>query len=246
MRALDNVIDLNLYPVPYAEITSKRNRAIGLGVSGYHHMLAKNKIRWESEEHVAFADRVFEDIAYAAIKASNELAKERGSYSYFKGSEWETGEYFVRRNYDSDRWLALKDSIKEGGMRNGWLMATAPTSSTSILIGTSAGLDPVMSKFYLEEKKGMIMPRVAPDLSTETFWYYKQAHYIDQTWSIKAAGARQRHIDQAQSMNFWINNDYKMSQLLNLYILAWEEGVKTVYYVRSKSLEAEECDSCSA
>ena len=246
VRALDNVIDLNLYPVPYAEITSKRNRAIGLGVSGYHHMLAKNKIRWESEEHVAFADRVFEDIAYAAIKASNELAKERGSYSYFKGSEWETGEYFVRRNYDSDRWLALKDSIKEGGMRNGWLMATAPTSSTSILIGTSAGLDPVMSKFYLEEKKGMIMPRVAPDLSTETFWYYKQAHYIDQTWSIKAAGARQRHIDQAQSMNFWINNDYKMSQLLNLYILAWEEGVKTVYYVRSKSLEAEECDSCSA
>ena len=246
VRALDNVIDLNLYPVPYAEITSKKNRAIGLGVSGYHHMLAKNKIRWESEEHVAFADRVFEDIAYAAIKASNELAKERGSYSYFEGSEWETGEYFVRRNYDSDRWLALKDSIKEGGMRNGWLMATAPTSSTSILIGTSAGLDPVMSKFYLEEKKGMIMPRVAPDLSPETFWYYKQAHYIDQTWSIKAAGARQRHIDQAQSMNFWINNDYKMSQLLNLYILAWEEGVKTIYYVRSKSLEAEECDSCSA
>ena len=246
VRALDNVIDLNLYPVPYAEITSKKNRAIGLGVSGYHHMLAKNKIRWESDEHVAFADRVFEDIAYAAIKASNELAKERGSYSYFEGSEWETGEYFARRNYNSDRWLALKDSVKENGMRNGWLMATAPTSSTSILIGTSAGLDPVMSKFYLEEKKGMIMPRVAPDLSPETFWFYKQAHYIDQTWSIKAAGARQRHIDQAQSMNFWINNDYKMSQLLDLYILAWEEGVKTIYYVRSKSLEAEECDSCSA
>lgn len=246
IRALDNVIDLNLYPVPYAEITSRKNRAVGLGVSGYHHMLAKNKISWESQDHVSFADRVFEDIAYAAIKASNVLAKERGTYSYYEGSEWATGEYFERRNYTSDRWIALKDSVKESGMRNAWLMATAPTSSTSILIGTSAGLDPVMSKFYLEEKKGIIMPRVAPDLSPETFWYYKPAHYIDQTWSIKAAGARQRHIDQAQSMNFWINNEYKMSQLLNLYILAWEEGVKTIYYVRSKSLEAEECDSCSA
>ncbi len=246
LRALDNVIDLNLYPVSYAEITSKSNRAVGLGVSGYHHMLAKHGIPWESDKHLDFADKVFEDIAYSAIKASNELALERGSYSYFKGSEWESGVYFDRRGYDSQRWKDLRKKISEGGMRNAWLMATAPTSSTSILIGTSAGLDPVMSKFYLEEKKGTILPRVAPDLSPETYWYYKPAHTIDQTWSVKAAGVRQRHIDQAQSINFWINNDYKMSQLLNLYILAWEKGVKTVYYVRSKSLEAEECESCSS
>lgn len=246
VRALDNVIDLNFYPINDAKLTNQRYRAIGLGVSGYHHMLAKNKIKWESDEHLLFADKVFEDIGYAAVKASNELAKERGSYSLFEGSEWQDGQYFDRRNYNSSRWQELKTSVAKYGIRNAWIMATAPTSSTSILIGTTAGLDPVMNRFFLEEKKGAILPRVAPELSMATYWYYKQAHYIDQTWSVRAAGIRQRHIDQAQSFNFWITNDYKMSQLLNLYILAWEEGVKTVYYVRSKALDPEDCDSCSA
>lgn len=246
IRALDNVIDLNFYPINDAKLTNQKYRAIGLGVSGYHHMLAKNRIKWESEEHLAFADKVFEDIGYAAVKASNELAKERGSYSLFEGSEWQDGKYFDRREYNSERWQNLKASVAENGIRNAWIMATAPTSSTSILIGTTAGLDPVMNRFFLEEKKGAILPRVAPELSMATYWYYKQAHYIDQTWSVRAAGIRQRHIDQAQSFNFWITNDYKMSQLLNLYILAWEEGVKTVYYVRSKALDPEDCDSCSA
>lgn len=246
IRALDNVIDLNFYPINDAKLTNQKYRAIGLGVSGYHHMLAKNRIKWESEEHLAFADKVFEDIGYAAVKASNELAKERGSYSLFEGSEWQNGQYFDRREYSSERWQMLKASVADNGIRNAWIMATAPTSSTSILIGTTAGLDPVMNRFFLEEKKGAILPRVAPELSMATYWYYKQAHYIDQTWSVRAAGIRQRHIDQAQSFTFWITNDYKMSQLLNLYILAWEEGVKTVYYVRSKALDPEDCDSCSA
>ena len=245
VRALDNVIDLNFYPVADAKITNQHYRAIGLGVSGYHHMLAKNGIKWESEEHLEFVDRVFEDINYAAIKASASLAKERGSYPYFEGSEWEDGQYFTRRYYTSPRWQELKKAAHEG-MRNAWILATAPTSSTSILIGTSAGLDPVMHRFFLEEKKGAILPRVAPELSIETYWYYKSAHSIDQRWSVKAAGIRQRHIDQSQSVNFWITNEYKMSQLLRLYIQAWEEGVKTVYYVRSRALDPEECESCSA
>ncbi|PNH20159.1 ribonucleoside-diphosphate reductase subunit alpha [Lachnospiraceae bacterium] len=246
VRALDNVIDLNFYPVPEAKLTNRTYRAIGLGVSGYHHMLAKNHISWESEEHLKFADQVFEEIAYAAIRASNALAKERGSYRFFEGSEWESGEYFTRRGYDSERWRSLSEEIRRSGMRNAWVMATAPTSSTSILIGTSAGLDPVMHRFFLEEKKGAILPRVAPELSMDNYWYYKNAHNIDQTWSVRAAGVRQRHIDQAQSLNFWITNEYKMSQLLKLYLLAWESGVKTVYYVRSKALDPNECESCSA
>jgi ribonucleoside-diphosphate reductase alpha chain len=246
VRALDNVIDLNFYPVPYAELTNQKYRSVGLGVSGYHHMLAKNGIKWESEEHLQFADEVFEEFGYAAIKASNELAKERGVYGEFEGSEWQSGEYFTRRNYTSSRWQQLKESVHTYGMRNAYVMAVAPTSSTSILIGTTAGLDPVMDRYFLEEKKGAILPRVAPDLDAKTYWLYKNAHSIDQTWSVKAAGIRQRHIDQAQSFNLWITNDYKMSQLLNLYILAWEKGVKTIYYVRSKALDPEECESCSA
>ena len=264
VRALDNVIDLNFYALPYARITNHRYRSIGLGVSGYHHMLARRRVSWESEEHLRLVDEVFERINYHAICASERLAEERGANGVFEGSEWQSGAYFAKRGYcplpcdgsepeaasavavregaiGSKRWGELAARVAEHGVRNAYLLAIAPTSSTSILSGTTPGIDPIMRKFFLEEKKGAMLPRVAPELSPQTYWYY-----IDQHWSIRAAGMRQRHIDQAQSMNLYITNDYTLRQVLDLYIGAWRQGVKTVYYVRSKSLEVEECESCSA
>lgn len=246
VRALDNVIDLNFFPVPYAKINNEKYRPVGLGVSGYHHMLAKRGIVWESEEHLAFAERVFSKIHYAAVKASCKIAKEKGSYAYFEGSTWQTGDYFRERGLTDDAWRKLQEEVAEYGLRNGYLMAVAPTSSTSMIAGTTAGLDPVMNRYFLEEKKNGLMPRVAPDLSMDTYWYYKNAHHIDQTWSVRACGVRQRHIDQAQSMNLYITNEYTFRKVLNLYLLAWEEGVKTIYYIRSRSLEVEECEVCSS
>lgn len=246
VRALDNVIDLNFYPIPFAQITNHRYRSIGLGVSGYHHALAIRGIRWESEKHLSFMNEVFGRINHAAIEASTELAKEKGKYDYFEGSDWQTGAYFVKRGYNSPEWKELAAKVAEYGMRNAYLLAIAPTSSTGIIAGTTAGIDPVMKRFFLEEKKGAMLPRVAPALSDKTYWLYKGAYQIDQTWSIRAAGVRQLHIDQAQSMNLYITNDFTMRQVLNLYLLAWECGVKTVYYVRSKSLEVEECESCAS
>lgn len=246
VRALDNVINLNFYPVPYAQITNQRYRSIGLGISGYHHALAKRRIKWESEEHLEFMDKVFETINRAAILASSNLAKEKGSYQFFEGSDWQTGAYFDKRGYDSAEWQDVRKTVALQGMRNAYLLAVAPTSSTSIIAGTTAGLDPIMKRFFLEEKKGSMLPRVAPELSDETYWMYKSAYLINQKWSVLASGVRQRHIDQAQSMNLYITNDFTMRQILDLYLLAWKEGVKTIYYVRSKSLEVEECESCSS
>lgn len=246
VRALDNVIDLNFYPVPFAQITNHRYRSIGLGVSGYHHALAVRGIRWESEAHLEFADKIFELINYAAVEASTDLAKEKGSYAYFEGSDWQTGAYFEKRKYSSPEWKALASKIVVNGMRNAYLLAIAPTSSTSIIAGTTAGTDPVMKRFFLEEKKGAMLPRVAPALTDKTRWFYKGAYQLNQQWSVKAAGVRQRHLDQAQSLNLYVTNDFTMRQVLNLYLLAWESGVKTVYYVRSRSLEVEECESCAS
>ena len=247
VRALDNVIDLNYYPTPYAEVTNKKYRAIGLGTSGYHHMLVKNDIRWSDEKaHAAFVDRVYEDINYYAIKESVEIAKDKGSYKVFEGSDWQTGAYFTDRDYTSERWEKLAADVKKYGLRNGYLMAIAPTGSTSIISGTSAGVDPIMSRYFLEEKKGAIVPRVAPGLTTKTFWLYENAHDIDQNISMRMAGIRQRHLDQAQSVNIYITTEYTMRQILNVYLTAWEAGVKSIYYVRGKSLEVEECDTCSA
>lgn len=245
VRALDNVIDLNYYPVPYAKITNRKYRPIGLGVSGYHHMLVKKGLRFESDEHMEFVDRIFENINYYAIQASHELAIEKGSYAVFEGSEWQNKDYFKKRKYESDAWIKLANDVSTG-MRNAYLMAVAPTSSTSIIAGTTAGVDPIMNKYFLEEKKGSMIARVAPDLDARTFWLYKNAHQIEQEWIVKAAGIRQRHIDQAQSVNLYITNEFTLRQVLMLYIHAWEYGVKTIYYVRSKSLEVEECESCAS
>lgn len=246
VRALDNVIDLNFYPLHYAQITNRKYRSIGLGVSGYHHALAVRGIKWESDNHLAFVDEVFDRINRAAVEASSDIAEEKGSYGCFEGSDWHTGAYFEKRGYTSDEWQRIANKVSMQGMRNAYLLAIAPTSSTSIIAGTTAGVDPVMKKFFLEEKRGAMLPRVAPHLSDKTYWLYKGAYLIDQTWSIRAAGIRQRHIDQAQSINLYITNDFTMRKVLNLYLLAWKSGVKTIYYVRSKSLEVEECESCSS
>ena len=246
VRALDNVIDLNYYPVPYAKITNQKYRPIGLGVSGYHHMLVKNGMSFESDEHLQFVDQLFKDINYYTIQASMQLAKEKGMYELFKNSDWDNGSYFTKRNYIQEKWKNLEKEVHEHGMRNAWLIAVAPTSSTSIIAGTTAGVDPIMNKYFLEEKKGSMIARVAPDLTPKTFWLYKNAHLIDQKWIVKAAGTRQRHIDQAQSVNLYITNEFTLRKVLMLYIHAWEYGVKTIYYVRSKSLEVEECESCAS
>lgn len=246
VRMLDNVITLNRYPVTEARLTANRYRAIGLGTSGYHHYLAKRQITWESEEHLKEADALYEDIAYETIRASMELAKEKGAYPVFEGSDWQTGVYFEKRKYSSSRFQALKKDVEKFGIRNGYLMAIAPTGSTSNIANTTAGIDPIFKRFFIEEKKGNFTPKTAPDLDNETFWYYKEAHTIEQEWSIQACGIRQRHIDQSQSFNMYITPEMSAKDILGLYISAWKNGLKTIYYVRNKSLEMDECTSCSS
>ena len=246
IRAMDNVIDLNYYSVPFAEITNKKYRSIGLGTSGYHHMLANNRIQWTGEEHKDFADKVYENINYYAIKASMKIAKEKGRYELFKGSDWENGQYFELRGYNDEKWTELRNEVKENGLRNGYLISVAPNGSTATIAGTSEGIDPIMARFYLEEKKGSIIPKTAPNLSEDNYWYYNSAYNIQQEWSVQINGIRQRHIDQGQSFNLYITNNYTMRQIMNLYIEACKCGVKSIYYVRSKSLEVTECESCSA
>jgi len=246
IRAMDNVIDLNYYSVPFAEITNKKYRAIGLGTSGYHHMLANNKIHWTEEAHKAFVDKVYEKINYYAIKASVKISKEKGRYELFDGSDWDNGSYFELRDYKNNKWIELSAEVHEFGMRNGYLIAIAPNGSTATIAGTSEGIDPIMARFYLDEKKGSIIPKTAPNLSEDNYWYYNSAYNIEQSWSVKMNGIRQRHIDQGQSFNLYITNNYTMRQIMNLYIEACKSGVKSIYYVRSKSLEVTDCETCSA
>jgi ribonucleoside-diphosphate reductase alpha chain len=145
----------------------------------------------------------------------------------------------------SEQWKELQTSLKEHGIRNGYLMAVAPNSSTSIIAGSTASIDPIFRKAYSEEKKNYKIPVTAPDLNAETNWYYKSTYHIDQKWSILQNAKRQRHIDQSISFNLYVRNDIKAKELLDLHMMAWKNKLKTTYYVRSTSSEIiEECESC--
>ncbi|OAH59035.1 ribonucleoside-diphosphate reductase subunit alpha [Domibacillus aminovorans] len=246
VRMLDNVIDLNMIPVPQAERTNSRYRGIGLGTFGWHHLLALKGVRWEANEAVEYADSLYENIARLTIEASMELAKEKGAYPLFAGSDWETGAYFDARGYEGLEWKELRANVREHGMRNGYLMAVAPNSSTSIIAGSTASIDPIFQKSYSEEKKDYKIPVTVPDLNSETTWYYKSAYFIDQQWTLRQNAARQRHIDQGVSLNLYVQNTIKAKELLDLHLAAWKNGLKTTYYVRSTSVELLECESCSS
>ncbi|WP_026571401.1 ribonucleoside-diphosphate reductase subunit alpha [Sediminibacillus terrae] len=251
VRMLDNVIDLNTIPVLQAQLTNQKYRAVGLGTFGWHHLLALKGIRWESEEAVAYADELYEKIAFLTIRSSMELAKEKGVCAAFEGSDWQTGKYFENKGYTADTdsdydWSDLQKQVQEHGIRNSYLMAVAPNSSTSLIAGSTASIDPIFQKFYAEEKKDYKIPVTAPDLNADTTWYYKSAYFIDQHWSIKQNAARQKHIDQSVSFNIYVPNTVQAKELLSLHLDAWESGLKTTYYLRSTSSELIDCESCSS
>ncbi|MBU6079967.1 ribonucleoside-diphosphate reductase subunit alpha [Allobacillus halotolerans] len=247
VRMLDNVIDLNNLPVKQAVVTNHKYRAIGLGTFGWHHLLAQKNIEWETEEAVQYADELYEKIAYYTIKTSADLAKEKGSYPYFEGSKWSTGEYFDQKGYSNEQWTELKEAIQKHGIRNSYLMAVAPNSSTSMIAGSTASIDPVFKPFYSEEKKDFRIPVTAPDLDHHTYHIYRRSAYIlDQRWSVTQNAARQRHVDQSISFNFYVPHTIRASILLNLHLQAWREGLKTTYYVRSTANDVEECEWCES
>lgn len=249
VRMLDNVIEVNdgKIEVLQAIATNRKYRAIGLGTFGWHHLLALKGIPWESDEAVQYCDELYEDIAFLTIKASMELAIEKGAYPSFKGSEFETGEYFTRRGYTSERWSTLRFFVKDWGIRNGHLMAVAPNASTSVIAGSTASIDPIFEKEYAEEKKGIKTVVIVPDLDIKTHWLYKSAYRIDQHWSIAQNAKRQRHIDQSISFNLYVANNIKAKELLDLHLDAWKSGLKTTYYTRSTSQKnIDECESCSS
>ncbi|MEJ7620309.1 MAG: ribonucleoside-diphosphate reductase subunit alpha [Aquificaceae bacterium] len=253
VRMLDNVISMNFYAIKEAEWTNKRYRSIGIGVSNYHYCLVKHGIQWESEEHLEFADVLFERLAYYAIKGSMQLAKERGRYELFEGSDWSKGIFFGRSAEENTRiskngfdWVGLAQELKTYGMRNAYLIAVMPTGSTSLIMGATPSVDPIFAKYYKEENMSGILPQVPPEID-KYFWHYKSAYNIDQEWVIRAGAVRQKWIDQAQSLNLFIDpENIDGPKLSKLYELAWELGLKTLYYTRSKSMtDIEECESCS-
>ena len=190
IRMLDNVIDINYYPVPQAENSNKKHRPIGLGMMGFQDALYKLGISYDSEEAVEFADRSMELISYFAIEASCELAKERGTYETYKGSLWDNGIFpldsisllaeqrgsdFIDQNTDKTLdWDKLKDKMAKHGIRNSNVMAIAPTATIANITGVSQSIEPTYQNLFVKSNLSgeftVVNPYLIEELKKEGLW----------------------------------------------------------------------------
>lgn len=278
MRMLDNVIDINFYPTIEAKNANLKHRPVGLGVMGFQDALYKLRLPYASEAAVEFADTSMESIAYHALLASTELARERGAYSTFQGSKWSQGllpidtiELLTRERggfVDMDRssrldWSRVREAIREHGLRNSNTMAIAPTATISNIVGIGQSIEPTYKHLFAKanlsgdfttanaylvadlKKLGIWNDEMVDDLK----YYdgliqeiaripaglkelYRTAFEIEPRWFIECASRRQKWIDMGQSLNLYIAQP-NGKQLSEMYLLAWEKGLKTTYYLRS-------------
>lgn len=249
IRMLDNTIDIGLYVSERAEASNRKHRPIGLGVMGYTEMLVKLGIDWESQQHLELADMLFERFSFCAINASCDLAKERGSYQSFQGSKWSRGILpidtassaaagLTKRPHEMD-WDALSGKIQKYGMRNSNVMAIAPTATISNIVGTTATIEPVFERETRKKNQSGFFTVTDPSLRYGRPELCKEAYEIDQTWLIKSAAVRQKWIDQAQSVNLFAKRGTKGRNLNDWYMMAWEHGLKTTYYLKGQSAKLE-------
>ncbi len=189
MRMLDNVIDYNYYSVPQARDSNLKHRPVGMGVMGFQDALYKIRTPYASEDAVVFADRTMEAISYFAIKASTNLAEERGRYPSFEGSLWSKGvlpidsiDYLAegRGNYlDLDRshtfdWDSLRARVQNVGMRNSNTMAIAPTATISNICGVSQSIEPTYQNLFVKSNLSgeftVVNPYLIEDLRERGLW----------------------------------------------------------------------------
>ena len=253
MRVLDNVITLNFFPIKEAELTAKKYRSVGLGFLWLAEYLATNNMMYESAFARDHIDKLFEQYAYTTLQASMQLAQERWAYEYFPWSKRSQGILFGRDKQRLTQHGSLKeqrstliDDIQKYGLRFSYHLSPAPNTSTSLVVGTTAGLLPIYKKYFVETNGVAPSVNVAPKLNAQNMRYYKEYIHMKMTEVISMITTIQKRIDQSISFERMFNPaETSPVELYNYYIQARQQGIKTIYYVRSMSLDVKECVSCS-
>jgi ribonucleoside-diphosphate reductase alpha chain len=249
VRLLDNTIDITCPPFEASKAHNDQYRTIGVGAMGLADWLAKNRL---SYEHLDKISHLFEEIGYWCTHASLELAKERGAYAAFAGSEWSKGNligakpvsWFLENAQNKERWGKLSQEIQNHGIRNSHITAIAPNTSSSLVQGCTASILPVYSRFFYDKWARGTVP-IAPPYINDSFWYYPENKTIDQKKVIESVAIMQQWIDTGISMELLFNLNQgvyfpeeperaiKAKDVFDALILAWEKGCKAVYYIRT-------------
>lgn len=267
-RMLDNTIELTEQTNPEAERYNKNLRVIGIGMLGLADIMAKNKISYNKTEQVkAFVNKLFSRVAGLAYKTSALLAKDKGQYPYYTGSQFNKGIFLGRKIDDiiaeleeagnieeADIWEEVKELNAKYGLRNGSVLSYPPTTTTSLGQGVSAGVTPVYQKAYMDKNMISTSVVVAPEVMTDNVWYYVEQRTLDQAQLMTVVGEMQKWVDQA--ISFELNWDHENKQVKiqdydDVMMTAWRSGCKTIYYQRhilpnaQKEIEKEVCAGCA-
>lgn len=266
-KALSRVSDLSqIKNAPGVKKANNDFHSIGLGVMNLHGYFTKNNISYESEEAKEFASAFFSAMNFYSLTASNKIAhKRREKFVGFEQSEYNSGKYFDKylTNDFSPKsekiiklfeginlptkqdWLELKSEVHKYGLYNAYRLAIAPTQSISYIQNSTASIQPVVNTIETRMYGNMLTYYPMPYLTKKNVLYYKSAYNMDQMKIIDLVSVIQPHIDQGISTVLYVTNQCTTAQLAKFYVYAWNKGLKSLYYIRTKNLTIEECETCS-
>lgn len=254
VRILDNGIDLTDFPLDESTKHNERYRTIGVGLLGLHDLLAREYKSYFDED---FINEYMDRLTYGCVKASVELAKERGAYPAFKGSMWDTGEmtsHYASISKNPQKWYDIQKEIDKYGIRNSQLQSPAPNTSTAIFMDAAAGIMPVYSAFFYEDNKDGKIPTAAMHLKDNPLSYAKDLSKYKPYDLTKVTGWIQQWVDTGVSAEYLMNKnepDFDATYLFQTFNDAWKNKNKAVYYIRTlkqgESLvqQAEDCIGCA-
>lgn len=268
IKYLDRVIDINFYPISTAKDSNHRWRPVGLGVMGLQDVFFKLHLPFDHADARALAARIQEEIYYAAMLTSAELAESEGAHPSFSETRAANGDF----QFDlwgvkptKPEWDALRERIKKTGLRNSLTIAIAPTATIASIVGSYECIEPQISNLFKRETLSgeflQINSYLVDDLRKLGLWnksvrakiklaegsiqgiteipepiraLYRTAWEVPQRALIDMAADRGPYIDQSQSLNLFLENP-TIGKLSSMYAYAWEKGLKTTYYLRSRS-----------
>ena len=268
VRQLDKVIDLNYYAIESTTASNNRWRNIGLGVMGLQDVFFQLRLPFDSDEARKISARIQEEIYFAALDASSDLAAERGPHPAFLETRAAQGDLqFDLWGYtpdDMDRWNNLREKIRTTGLRNSLMIAIAPTATIASIAGCYECIEPQVSNLFKREtlsgdfvqiNKYLVKELKAIDLWTDEIRnkiklaegsvqdieefndelkaIYRTAWEIPMRSLIDMAADRGAFIDQSQSLNLFMESP-NIGKLSSMYMYAWQKGLKTTYYLRSR------------
>ena len=271
VRALTSVSDqTDVDAVPSVATGNDASHAIGLGQMNLHGYLASQRIHYGSDEGIDFTDIYFLTVTYHAIRASNQIAIERGqTFAGFEDSTYADGSYFdkytrrdgqpatqrVRELFADagvtiparEDWERLRESVQAHGIYNAYLQAVPPTGSISYVNNATASIHPVAAK--IEIRKEGKLGRVyypAPHMSDDNVEFYQDAYEIGYEKIIDTYAAATQHVDQGLSLTLFFRDTATTRDINRAQIYAWRKGIKTLYYIRLRqpALEGTEIENC--